>query len=168
MLNMILQFVSVTIVQLCLTCFYLAVLFVNLNHVESSVRYRWHMGDYESLHLHLQNIDWYNVLYHNPSASNGWAAFKSLLWLDIECYVPRHPVWKTKHRKPVPRHIAKCTVKKRNLWRKLKANPCNSATHMRYRECVGAYNSRVEVLKNKKLRLNNILLAQVILGHSNC
>jgi len=112
--------------------------------MEPSIRYRWHKGDYESLERYLSSIDWYEVVHQNPSAMDAWSAFESILWASIHYCVPCQHRSKPKHRRPVPAHITKCTVKKRQLWRKLKGNPYNISTHLRYRECVEQWRRRME------------------------
>ena len=39
---------------------------------------------------YLSCIDWYGVLYVNPSAADGWNVFMSLLWHTINMYVPTY------------------------------------------------------------------------------
>jgi len=54
------------------------------------LQYRWYNGDYESLEFYLSTIDWYDVIYNNPSAEDAWMAFESILHTAVDCCVPHY------------------------------------------------------------------------------
>ena len=50
-------------------------------------KYAWRNGDYNSIALYLQTVDWCNLIYYNPSAESAWDAFTVTLWNAIDQYV---------------------------------------------------------------------------------
>ena len=110
----------------------------SLSPLAHTLQYKWHVGDYESLELYLSTIDWYEVIYNNPSAEDAWMAFESVLHAAIECYVPHYVRSRPRkcRFKSIPINIVKCRNKKRRLWRYLKSNPYSSIAHVKYQDCV--------------------------------
>ena len=113
------------------------------SHVPSfstaTVKYNWHQGDYEGMNTFLLDVNWYSVICCNPSAHDAWNAFKDILYMAIDIFVPRveHPPNSLRIRRGGcnSRDLSKCACRKRRLWRLLKANPDNSRARVKYREC---------------------------------
>ena len=102
------------------------------------VKYKWYEGDYDAIESYLFNIDWYSLLYFNPSVQAVWDTFMSVLYAVIDMYVPhlKHTKSSARHVRHPSRALSKCTTKKRRLWHYLKSNPYDSRAHANYHDCV--------------------------------
>jgi len=54
--------------------------------------YVWRKADYEGIANYLYNIDWYRLVYCNPSAECAWKAFVAVVWNAVDVYVPKNLV----------------------------------------------------------------------------
>jgi len=54
----------------------------------ATVKYNWHQGDYEGMNTFLVDDNWYSVICCNPSAHDAWNAFKDILYMAIDIFVP--------------------------------------------------------------------------------
>ena len=112
----------------------------------SHIKYNWFRGDYEAMESFLHNVDWYSVVYSNPSALASWNAFLSVLYDAVDLFVPRFRVTHTqsKRHRHTSRTLAKLTAKKRHLWRQVRARPFDSLALMKYRDCVHEWRRLVQ------------------------
>jgi len=102
--------------------------------------YHWYKADFCAMEQHLSNVDWYALIYTNPSALASWSAFIDVLWHVVELYVPSGKQVVNKDRpKRYPHKIVKLTRKKRALWKKCALSPCDVRMQWKYRDCVNKY-----------------------------
>jgi len=123
--------------------------------------YDWYSGDFDAISSFLEGIDWFTVVCDHPSASDAWNTFVSILRTAIDLYVPcRHTnnLHKPERKLHCPRAMRKCATKKRQLWQYLKANPCDSHAHTKYRDRV--YEWRY-LAQQKEMAIEN----QIITGN---
>jgi len=80
----------------------------------SHIKYNWLRGDYEAMESFLHNVDWYYVVYSNPSALASWNAFLSVLYDAVDLFVPRFRGTRTqsKRHRHTSRTVAKLRAKK--------------------------------------------------------
>ena len=99
-------------------------------------RYKWFKADFDGIAHYLHSVDWDSLICNNPSALSCWSAFIRILWTAVNIFVPYpsttlHKVGK----KLYPRTIRKLTARKRNLWKKCRANPADLSARWKYRDC---------------------------------
>ena len=53
-----------------------------------NVNYNWTMADFDGMQEFLLNVDWYSVIYYNPSAVALWDAFIDVIRTQLTCLCP--------------------------------------------------------------------------------
>jgi len=126
----------------------------DINSIEqASVRYKWHVSDFDAINSYLYSVPWEVVIQNNPSVKTSWSAFLDVLWSAIvrpmfvpSCNSSRRP----SYRKRYPRHVAKLVAKKRFLWKKCMIWPNDLHVRWQYRECVNAYRAGCRKIAKQK------------------
>ena len=120
---------------------------------EQNYSRNWLSADYDAIELYLSSVDWFNLVALYPSAADLWDVFMSTLYTVIDLYVPKRAVSNSSvYRKPYlrsTRELRKCAVKKRCLWRKLRASKHDTALRLKYRECVYQWRRLIQQQQEK-------------------
>ena len=48
----------------------------------------WHLADYDAANSYLYGVDWYSIMFSNPSSNSMWSAFVNVIQHVIALFVP--------------------------------------------------------------------------------
>ena len=126
--------------------------------------YLWQAADYDKMAEYLYDIDWFNVVCHNPDITQLWKIFDDILAEAVNTFVPisvRRCSYKSPAvKKPCPRAVRNCVLKKRKIWKALNSTPWDSALRQKYRDCVHKLRLKLkqhhDSVEDKLISCNNL------------
>lgn len=107
--------------------------------VELPLNYKlWHLADYDAANSYLYGVDWYSIMFSNPSSNSMWSAFVNVIQHVTALFVPVKKINKcsSKATKHYPKNVRSAMAKKRHLWKLRKAQPDNLLIQLKYRESI--------------------------------
>ena len=82
----------------------------------STSTYNFKKANYLLINEYLSNIDWNTMFQFCPNVDFCWNEFKHQIYLAIEMFVPKFPIFDQKGRKGYPHYINKLIIGKAKLW----------------------------------------------------
>ena len=100
-----------------------------------NVSFNWSAADWPAYAEYCSDIDWHAIFSNCATSNDCWDIFMDALNVGNNKFVPRKNVPCDFKIQSEPRFIANLLLKKSQLWRLSKDNPCKTNTD-KYKQCV--------------------------------